>query len=78
MIVDENDDDLQGRYFDELYEFIEHLVEHSTLLRGSDFAGDRDVRDTGSIPSSGRYPGEGNGNSLQYSCLENPMARGAW
>ena len=32
----------------------------------------------GSIPRSGRSPGEGNGNSLQYSCLENPMARGAW
>ena len=32
----------------------------------------RDVRDTGSIPGSGRSPGEGNGNPLQYSCLENP------
>ena len=32
----------------------------------------------GSIPGSGRYPGEGNGNPLQYSCLENPMDRGAW
>ena len=30
------------------------------------------------IPGSGRSPGEGNGNSLQYSCLENPMDRGAW
>ena len=30
------------------------------------------------IPGSGRAPGEGNGNSLQYSCLENPMDRGAW
>ena len=29
------------------------------------------------IPGSGRYPGEGNGNPLQYSCLENPMDRGA-
>ena len=34
--------------------------------------------DLGSIPGLGRYPGEGNGNSLQYSCLENPMDRGAW
>ena len=34
--------------------------------------------DPGLIPGSGRYPGEGNGNSLQYSCLENPMDRGAW
>ena len=34
--------------------------------------------DQGSIPGSGISPGEGNGNPLQYSCLENPMDRGAW
>ena len=34
--------------------------------------------DVGSVPGSGRSPGEGNGNPLQYSCLENPMDRGAW
>ena len=34
--------------------------------------------DTGSIPGSGRCPGEGNGNPLQYICWENPMDRGAW
>ena len=34
--------------------------------------------DPGSIPGLGRSPGEGNGNLLQYSCLENPMDRGAW
>ena len=34
--------------------------------------------DLGSIPGSGRSPGEGNGNPLQYSCLENPMDRRAW
>ena len=34
--------------------------------------------DRGSIPGLGRSPGEGNGNTLQYSCLENPMDRGAW
>ena len=34
--------------------------------------------DSGSIPGSGRPPGGGNGNPLQYSCLENPMDRGAW
>ena len=38
----------------------------------------RDLRDTGSIPGSGRSPGEGNGNPLQYSCPENSMDRGAW
>ena len=34
--------------------------------------------DIGLIPGLGRSPGEGNGNPLQYSCLENPMERGAW
>ena len=38
----------------------------------------RNARDVGLIPGSGRPPGEGNGNPLQYSCLENPMDRGAW
>ena len=37
-----------------------------------------DVTDTDSILGSGRYPGEGHSNPLQYSCLENPMDRGAW
>ena len=37
-----------------------------------------DIRDTGSIPRLGRSPGGGHGNPLQYSCLENPMDRGAW
>ena len=36
------------------------------------------VADLSSIPRLGRSPGEGNGNPLQYSCLENPMDRGAW
>ena len=36
------------------------------------------ARDVGSIPGSGRSPGVGIGNPLQYSCLENPMDRGAW
>ena len=38
----------------------------------------RSLRDAGSIPESGRSPGEGNGSPLQYFCLENPMERGAW
>ena len=37
-----------------------------------------DVRDAGWIPGSGRSPGGGNGNSLQYSCQKNSMDRGAW
>ena len=54
-------------------------------LQGMDFPGGSDskapvynVGDLGSIPGSGRSPGEGNGNPLQYYCLENPMDRGAW
>ena len=37
-----------------------------------------DVRDTGFIPGSGRPPGGGHSNPLQYSCLENPMDKGDW
>ena len=37
-----------------------------------------DIRDVGLILGWGRYPGEGHGNALQYSCLENPLDRGAW
>ena len=41
-------------------------------------ANEGDIRDTGLIPGSGRSLGGGHGNPLQYSCLENPMDRGAW
>ena len=37
-----------------------------------------DIRDMGMIPESGRSPGGGHGNPLQYSCMENLMDRGAW
>ena len=37
-----------------------------------------DIQEAGSIPGSGRSPGGGNGNQLQYSCLENPTDRGSW
>ena len=37
-----------------------------------------DIRDAGSKPGSGRSPGEANGYLLQYSCMENPLDRGAW
>ena len=57
----------------------------NTLSRGLVFPSDSDgkesacnVGDLGLIPGSGRFPGEGNGTPLQYSCLENPMDRGAW
>ena len=37
-----------------------------------------DTRDASSIPGSGRFPGGGHGNPLQYSCMEYPIGRGAW
>ena len=53
------------------------LIKWQTLLKNPPaYAGD--ARDTGSIPGSGRSPGGGNGNPLQYSCLGNPIDRGAW
>ena len=52
---------------------------HSSFPGGSeDKASSCNAGDPGSIPGLGRSPGEGNGNPLQYSCLENPMDRGAW
>ena len=48
-------------------------------LSGKESASDaKDTEDTGSIPGSGRSPGGGHDNPLQYSCLENPTDRGAW
>ena len=48
-------------------------------LSGKESACDAETRvDAGSLPDSGRSPGEGNGNLFRYSCLENPMDRGAW
>ena len=55
------------------------------IMGNLDFPGGSDGKasvynagDLGSTPGSGRFPGEGNGNPLQYSCLENPMDGGAW
>ena len=49
-----------------------------TLVVKNPPANAEDGRDAGSIPGSRRHPGGGNGNLLQYSCLETPMDRGAW
>ena len=52
---------------------------HFEFPGGSDGkASAHNAGDLGLIPGSGRSPGEGNGNPLQYSCLENPMDGGAW
>ena len=62
--------------------FSPHRLQHSLFV---EFLGGSEVKasaynagDLGSIPGSGRSPGEGIGNPLQYSCLENPMDVGAW
>ena len=56
-----------------------HTHMHTDVPGGSDGkASAYNSRDPGSIPGSGRSPGEGNCNPLQHSCLENPMDRGAW
>ena len=61
-----------------------HLQQYGLTLNTLGFLGSSDGKasacnagDLGSIPGMGRYPGEGNGNPLQYSYLENPMDRGA-
>ena len=62
----------------------QHNCTHLTCSKPGHFPGSSDGKasscnagDPGSIPESGRSPGEGNGNPLQYSCLESPMDRGA-
>ena len=49
------------------------FLDKQNLPANAGYAGDM-----GLIPGSGRFPGGGNGNPIQYSCLENPMNRGAW
>ena len=64
-------------------DYLASLLSPSYIALG--FSGGSEVKvsasnagDLGSIPELGRSPGEGNGNPLWYSCLENPMDRGAW
>ena len=72
---------LFGERLENYFQYILKLALQGPSLRGP---GGSEVKasasnagDTGSIPGSGRSPGEGNGNQLQYSCLRNPMGRGA-
>ena len=65
--------------------YIQHGFNWHSLFPKKGFPGGSEVKvsacnagDLGSIPGSGRSPGEGNSNPLQYSCLENPMNGGAW
>ena len=64
---------------------LKRLSSSSSSIHNIAFSGGSDSiesacigEDLGSVPGSGRSPGEGNGNPLQYSCLENPMDRGVW
>ena len=57
--------------------FIEFVYKGGAVVQNPP-ANAEDARDGGSIPGSGRSPGGGHGNPLQYSCLENPMDRGVW
>ena len=54
------------------------MASHIVLVVRNLPASAGDARNSGLIPELGRSPGKENGNSLQYSCLENPMDRGAW
>ena len=54
------------------------MASHVALVIKNSPATAGDIRDVDSIPESGRSPGGGHGNPLQYACLENPMDRGAW
>ena len=58
--------------------FLGHSYEINTGFPSGSDGTQSNVGDLDSIPGSGRSPGEVNGNPLQYSCLENPMDRGAW
>ena len=66
----------------ELFLILTHIVKVGGFPDGSVLknlpANMEDAGDTGSIPGLGRSPGEGNGNTLQFSCLENPKDKGAW
>ena len=55
-----------------------YLASQVALVVKDPPANAEDIRPMGLIPGSGRSPGEGHGSPLQYSCLENPMDRGAW
>ena len=60
-----------------IIEFITGASQVAQVVKNS-LASTGDLRDLGSILGLGRSPGGGHGNPLQYSCLENPMDRGAW
>ena len=58
--------------------YVSYRASQEALVVKNPPASAGDIRDTDLIPGSGRSPGRGHGNPLKYSCLENPMDRGAW
>ena len=66
--------------FHECYITVNVIIEASqvALVERNLPANAGDIKEAGSIPGLGRSPGVGNGNPLQYSCLEHPMDRGVW
>ena len=62
----------------EIIDQISPITSQVALVVKNPPASEGDIRDSGSITGLGRSPGGGCGNPLQYSCLENPMDRGAW
>ena len=72
---------LQFFWFPSAYKSYVYTILQSTKVLPRWISGKESIcqaRDTGSIPGLGRSAGEGNGNTLQYSCLGNPMDRGIW
>ena len=69
---------LFGFFFADSVSFGSNLSVHSFSVGKESACNAGDARDSGSIPGWGRSAGGGHGNPLQYSCLENPMDRGAW
>ena len=71
---------LLGGYIFKILYLLDYLssVTQVALVVKNPLASVGDVRDNGSIPGSGRSPGGGHGDPLQYSCLEDPMDRRAW
>ena len=66
---------ISGLYFVPFdYTYVFHLTSGGLDVKESAC----NVEDPGSAPGLGRFPGEGNGNTFQYSCLENSIVRGAW
>ena len=58
--------------------YVRNWASQAVLVVKNPPANAEDARDTSWIPGSGKSPGGGHGNPLQYSCLENPVDRGAW